>query len=88
MDDLDQLIGGLNTRVILGRRGVHEVLADVIFDHFTDEPFQGAPAGGGLLQHPGALQIAGDGALYRVHRFSSFSFSRPMCATKQDPLDL
>lgn len=54
MDDLDQLLGSLSAQVASRSLRVHDMLADMAFDDLSNEPVEGAAAGGCLLQYRGA----------------------------------
>ena len=63
MDDRHQLFGGLNAGVVAWSQRVDHVLADVVLDDLGDEAVHRTAAGGGLLQHAGALGLFVDCAL-------------------------
>jgi hypothetical protein len=60
VDDLDELLGSLGTRVDARGIRVHDMIADMVLNHFRDQPIEGTPAGGDLLQYRRALGLGFD----------------------------
>jgi hypothetical protein len=65
VDDLDELLGGSCTRITPGCGRVHDVIADVVFNYFRNEPVEGPPTRGDLLQNRCALRLHFNGAFNR-----------------------
>jgi hypothetical protein len=65
VDNRHKFFTGLRTRVIRTRSRVDHVLADVVFNDFSDETIQRATTRGRLLQDARALGVSAHGALNR-----------------------
>jgi len=66
MHDLDEFFSRRHPGVVTVGPRIDHVLANVVFDHFRNEPVHGASAGGGLLQNIGAFLAGFDGTLDRL----------------------
>jgi hypothetical protein len=57
VDDLDELLSGLGTRIAARCGGVNDMVADVVFNHLRDESLERASTGRDLLQNRSTIGL-------------------------------
>ena len=65
MDDLDELFGGLGAWIAAPCGRVDDMVANMFFNHFRDEPVEGSPTGHYLLKNRRTIGLGLHGTFNR-----------------------